>query len=56
MFNKFVENVHKNVLDQSILIVVAHYTVQYVNDKYCYFQLNMFTRKKVTHILLTYGN
>ena len=56
LFDKFVENVYKIVSDHSILIVVAHDTVHYEYDRHCKFQLNMFTRKKVTHILPTYGN
>ena len=30
-------------------------TGQYVYDRYCKFQWSMFTSKKVTHVLLTYG-
>jgi len=51
-----VENVYKIVLVQLIINVFAYDTGQYVYDRYCKFQLNMFTCKKVTHILVTYGN
>jgi len=56
LFDKFVEMFYKIVSDHSILIVVAQVAVQYVYDRYCKLQFNMCTRKKVTHILLTYGN
>jgi len=51
-----VENVHKIVLVHSILFVFANDTGKYVCDRYCKFQKNMLTLKKVTHVLLTYGN
>jgi len=55
LFDKFMENVYKIVSVPTILIVFAYDTGQYVYDRYCKFQLNMFTRKKVTHVLLIYG-
>ena len=56
LFDKFVENVYKIVSVYSILLVFAYDTGQVVYDRYCKFLLNMFIRKKVTHVLLTYGN
>jgi len=56
LFDKFVENVYKIVSVHSILLVFAYGTGQYVYDIYCKFLLNTLIRKKVTHVLLTYGN
>jgi len=56
LFDKFMENVYKIVSVLTILPVFAYDTGQYVYDTYCKFLLNMFIRKNVTHVLLTYGN
>ena len=56
LFDKFVENVYKFVSVYSSLLLFAYDTGQYVYDIYCKFLLNMFICKKVTHVLLTYGN
>jgi len=37
-------------------LFLAYNTGQYVYDIYCKFLLNMFIRKKVTHVLVTYAN
>jgi len=50
------DNVYKIVSVNSTLIVFACDTWLYEYYRYCKFQLNMFTRKKVTQVLLTYGN
>ena len=56
LFDKFEENVYKIVSVYSILLGFAYDTGKYVFDRYCKFLFNMFICKKVTHVLLTYGN
>ena len=56
LFDKFEENLYKIVSVYSILLGFAYDTGKYVYDRYCKFLFNMFIRKKVKHVLLTYGN
>jgi len=50
LFDKFVENVYKFVSNHWIVIFVAHDAVHYVYDRYCKFQLNMFTCTCICHL------